>query len=941
MTTGLHIDSVHIEGFRGIADRLDLDLTAPVTLVFAPNGTGKTTLCEAIEWLVTAQVDRLRHGASFDQELLKSKFETSNTPKVSARLRTPERQGVLTRTLASASWNGDGPTAIGALLAQLAPAAAAPDANSIHAIRLRQHYLRGTRFLTGEALGALVDSDETTVGRRAQVFADLLGIRHLLEAERYSARFAAEMAQQTRVLQTALDQLIKDEAELRAQIASQDNANTSAFTELAAAEQLLAINPQGAGDLEARLQAAAAASSRLQHDSERRDEALLSLAREWSRWEELDRRQAVLQARERTDAEIVGQRLKAEETAGAALAVAEEAVKRLTDDLRKTDQARTTVRHAHGVLSERLAALRPFQTLDPATYDRLKSIAPEADWTESDRAARLSDLTNARAAAPRITGTMSQLADLEGRRQALLAQAMSRQAFEALGDRVRDLETLATTASAELQATTGPVARLQAAGAEFAEHLHGTDSADCPLCGENWKQVEALRSAIAATLAQGPALVRAAQALAKQAADEVRDARQRLTEAAGVFAQAERLERDAAELRKTIDRDTALFVRLEIAISTVDLGVVISAAETRLAVGAALAAFIAAVACHREVFGSPGERLWADGMTVDDVMRDLLARLDARQVWLDGKLVEAQTARDTASTALIDLRGILSVEQVRLSQCRHDLVEVDKELSRLQDLWVLVAGDATREPDGLEKLKLDHEQTKARLSDVNRNLAVGRSAVNAEVRRSRLAELQAAIGPARNERDRLAERQADGVALEALFRDTYATISHVQIGGLSRVVNALFSRMHANRVVDQIDLGVAEAFLRWGANAGGSTLDPGRDFSQGQRQDLALSLFLARARGLGGTFFLDEPLAHLDDLNRVGLLDVFRAVAVENASTLNLVITTASRNVARHMVEKFGSVAPAADGRPMLRVIELVGNGRLGVSQVQAYPRAV
>lgn len=223
--------------------------------------------------------------------------------------------------------------------------------------------------------------------------------------------------------------------------------------------------------------------------------------------------------------------------------------------------------------------------------------------------------------------------------------------------------------------------------------------------------------------------------------------------------------------------------------------------------------------------------------------------------------------------------------------------------------------------------------------DVIGSLAVGRGALGAEVRRARLEQLKGEIAPARLRRDRLRGRQEEGTALQTLFHDTYASISKEQIGGLARVVNALFSRMHANRVVDQIDLGVAEKFLRWGASAGEAKLDPGTDFSQGQRQDLALSLFLARARGLGGTFFLDEPLAHLDDLNRVGLLDVFRAVAVENASTLNLVITTASRNVARHMVEKFGSVPDTSEGLPMLRVIELVGNGRTGVSKLQAYPR--
>jgi ABC-type transport system involved in cytochrome bd biosynthesis fused ATPase/permease subunit len=112
--------------------------------------------------------------------------------------------------------------------------------------------------------------------------------------------------------------------------------------------------------------------------------------------------------------------------------------------------------------------------------------------------------------------------------------------------------------------------------------------------------------------------------------------------------------------------------------------------------------------------------------------------------------------------------------------------------------------------------------------------------------------------------------------------------------------------------MDEIDLRGSREFLHWAANAGSATLDPGKDFSQGQLQDLALALFLARARGLGGTFFLDEPVAHLDDMNRVGLLDVLRAVA---STRLNLVITTASRSLARPPYDRI------VRGRPCWRIL--------------------
>lgn len=98
-------------------------------------------------------------------------------------------------------------------------------------------------------------------------------------------------------------------------------------------------------------------------------------------------------------------------------------------------------------------------------------------------------------------------------------------------------------------------------------------------------------------------------------------------------------------------------------------------------------------------------------------------------------------------------------------------------------------------------------------------------------------------------------------------------------------------------------------------------------FSQGQRQDLALSLYLSRAMSMGGMFFLDEPIAHLDDLNRVAMLDIFRVLAVSEKDT-SLVLTTSSDSLMRHVAQKFSS----ALGGSLLNVVTLKGNPRTGVT---------
>jgi len=260
MTGSLFIEKLQISGFRGIGRPLTLDFTAPITLVFAPNGTGKTTFVEAAEWLLTGQVDRLKQGANFDNDFLRSAFEPALVPTVVARLRLDEGLRILHRTPEQTNFGeGKSMESIGPtdLLEKLAPAAADEASHHLHANRLRQHYIRGTRFLTSEALSALVDSDSDMVARRMQVFADLLGIRHLLDAQHDVGRFIAELGGRERSLAAVVEAQSEEVDNLR--ILSTSNVNTaSATSELLSAETILRLEPTNTLRLEARLEKVAA-----------------------------------------------------------------------------------------------------------------------------------------------------------------------------------------------------------------------------------------------------------------------------------------------------------------------------------------------------------------------------------------------------------------------------------------------------------------------------------------------------------------------------------------------------------------------------------------------------------------------------------------------------------------------------------------------------------
>jgi DNA repair exonuclease SbcCD ATPase subunit len=50
---------IEIQGFRGFADSQRLDLNASVVILKGPNGTGKTSVFDAIQWLLIGTLGRL------------------------------------------------------------------------------------------------------------------------------------------------------------------------------------------------------------------------------------------------------------------------------------------------------------------------------------------------------------------------------------------------------------------------------------------------------------------------------------------------------------------------------------------------------------------------------------------------------------------------------------------------------------------------------------------------------------------------------------------------------------------------------------------------------------------------------------------------------------------------------------------------------------------
>jgi exonuclease SbcC len=953
MTRGVRLSSLTVGAFRGIGKVLKFDLRAPLTLVFAPNGTGKTTMCEAAEWLLTGQVDRLKDKRDFDAEVLRSKFTgPEHKPHVAANVRVGGKAYQLSRiaegSQSPAAFDVEG-LAVSQrpndLLALLAPAAAANEAHHLTAISLRQRWLKGTRFLSAEALAALVDTDDETIERRTQVFADLLGIRHLLDAERQFEKYATELSSRLRA-QVQLTQRRSAEADAIEKELLRNTAPTttaaSAIGEAALAEMLLEPNsadmPPADAPLPDRLEALTALQRRGWHENERRRNALGAVDVRRSGRDALEQAVAAARATElKLDAELAemgksGQaaaaKVAASESERQSVTAASQALAAAGDRLARRGAAMLSIIH-------RAPVFNPV----PVTLGALRAGLPETGWTTAARAERRALLTELSAGLEQAEREAERLRLLDVEREAASAATVSEAAFAGLRSEAGDAERRAAAANQQRDAAAAPLSRLQSAARELLAHNHGHAASSCPVCAHDWLTADALRAAIAAALATIPELASQAEVVAQSATEAARIATEKLKSAHAANARLATLDRERATLADAAERRALSLENagLPASVSAVELEL----QRVRLDIADALAAFDEEIALARLMLSTDAAQWVLEQAPLSDLVERVSAQIGARDHVLQLQL--AGLARDSEdATKLRDrLRAEYAGIQQRLRDCREQLAAKRSELAELQALWHIAAPEQSWSETALLQLKTKLTSEQDKLARAAAHIEGARAAWAAEARRLQLAELRAAIEPALAQQARMTARIAAATRAQALFQDTYTTISKRQVQDLAKVVNPLFARMHANRVYDRINLGEDSEFLHWLAHAGDAQLDPGKDFSQGQRQDLALALFLARARSLGGTFFLDEPVAHLDDLNRVGLLDILRTTVLEESQSMNLVITTSSRALARHLIEKFANIdmvdTPEGRVRP-LSVIELDGNSRSGVQLSNIYP---
>jgi chromosome segregation protein len=115
-------------------------------------------------------------------------------------------------------------------------------------------------------------------------------------------------------------------------------------------------------------------------------------------------------------------------------------------------------------------------------------------------------------------------------------------------------------------------------------------------------------------------------------------------------------------------------------------------------------------------------------------------------------------------------------------------------------------------------------------------------------------------------------------------------------------INEIFSRIHAPKEYEYVGRG--EVLLQTSASRKKRTLE---QVSTGQRAAFALSVFLAMNRSATSAppvVLIDDPIAHIDDLNALSFLDYLRDLTVN--SNRQIFFATADTRIASLFTRKFG-----------------------------------
>lgn len=897
--------TVTIQNFRGIPDELVVPLDAPLTVIHAANGTGKSTICYALEWLITGKVDDL-NGATLECQWGKG------TTSVSAKCLIDGKLHALTRTNSSLWMAQDGEKKKKIndefLLGMLTPASISGK-STIALRKAKRGWLRNSRWLYSNSLALLIDNNKAD--ERQQIFADILGFGHLTSTLRDLCDYRKALPN-TKGLAEKVARVNTEIETLKTSLAISSPANDTALSNLDTI--FTALPPAVEGSISERLGTAQLRVKSLSQKQQREMVVLNTVYEQWTQYHSSLQqigtlRQSVNALAQEQKKASEDQVVRASELSEAQQKVsdAERAIK-WADDSLLTLQSWQSVTAAQSVGSY-------FQKSDLSEADLTAGFV-ELGWS-SDRQEQWKE------AIALLSANFQKIMELERQKNDLtanpVAPAIDYDEKVRLADAAKNVRV---RAEADFDAFSNVLGKLKIMGSEVA-HTH--DDAHCPLCNYDWRTTDKLRKEISSNMeVLAPALNAAAGTLtlARQKEQEAVNAVALATSQKSAHdAYLSRSNSVVQELQSFATRTKYFEIMRSQDFSEMNL-VGLSNLNSRVTSAIQLSRIFTKLTEVEKFFGTiptngASTRVSATVESLGSYKKHFQDQFDHYEP-LRARLV-------------LVVQGLLQAIQSKANEIAGLNTSIAAAVgitSTFDSHWRELFGD---QPVLLQTYELMRQQLGQRGNEITQYSSMldqCEAVVSVDTDSAKLRKLEQELG----ELTRKLKIGTDYIAEAELAIEQYALhVKDFTASSLKPLLSPaaeLFSRMHANEVYKGLGVSEGEDALKWTVFAEGheSALDAEGKLSQGQRQDLALSLYLARARNTGGSFFLDEPIAHLDDLNRVAMLDIFRLVATSMPS-MNLILTTASDSLARHMAQKFSSITD----RHLLNMIHLEGNPRTGV----------
>jgi chromosome segregation protein len=169
----------------------------------------------------------------------------------------------------------------------------------------------------------------------------------------------------------------------------------------------------------------------------------------------------------------------------------------------------------------------------------------------------------------------------------------------------------------------------------------------------------------------------------------------------------------------------------------------------------------------------------------------------------------------------------------------------------------------------------------------------------------KIEDLRLILGKARDEEKALHE--AADVLDDLLKNASLESATRHALDAIGDQINEVFSRIHSPR--EYMYVGRPNVLLQTVDSREARSLD---QVSTGQRAAFALSVFLARHRtatSAPSVLLIDDPIAHVDDLNALSFLDYLRDLAVNSGR--QIFFSTADSRVASLFSKKFSFMGEA------------------------------